>query len=532
MSYLPESFPNIDKTKDYNPAIRLFGRRFINEQTILECAAEFLGVAFSEKWLNKDLIDNPLPTMQQLRDWPDGVELKYKLPIMLNLKLFALLGASRVDGRHEVHKQQYKKLTEAMKNRMQTNHINKQEAIACIEEFLSGFQGAGFNRAWCAQTFYPVSASLLTQETIWNETVARNQKPLSWSYSIDNFNKYYSSTKRNFMARGGELLYLQLCNIFRIDERKLQLLADRLALSSDEADINQLYRSLQDGLPQLKGISMDSFDCLVNFIEGLDQETSKQTNIQKQFLSCKWCPEESWPEGYLFAVELKRLLSATLDPVERLELFMTGCTLQVLRSLCAQSMRHQGVYAVSQTPLGYAWIFSSSDSAIQQRRISQHNLQSVQGLIQKALREEELKENADRDPKKSRAALYKEADNKYGHKSLLSLGKRLGIIAPYKGPGTRFVMTDRLLRFLVVVLLRPGERVTYQEFLQRMYIHYGIAIEGDQLVDALVWSDLPENSSVQSLRGSWLTDMLRASGFLTDLSDAWSIVRNTFGSKK
>ena len=78
-------------------------------------------------------------------------------------------------------------------------------------------------------------------------------------------------------------------------------------------------------------------------------------------------------------------------------------------------------------------------------------------------------------------------------------------------------MTDSLLRYLVTVLLRPGERCTYDDFLGKLYLHYGIAVEGEALTDSLSWSDLP---AVQLEKDAWLTEMLRAGGFLTELSDA------------
>ena len=46
-------------------------------------------------------------------------------------------------------------------------------------------------------------------------------------------------------------------------------------------------------------------------------------------------------------------------------------------------------------------------------------------------------------------------------------------------------MTDSLLRYLVTVLLRPGERCTYEDFLEKLYLHYGIAVEGEALTDSL-----------------------------------------------
>ena len=529
---LPKPFPYYEPLNDYNPGIRLFGKRFISEQTVLEFAAEFLNVIFSEKWIDGSSVSGLLPSMQQVEEWPASASLEYKPRIKLNLKLFSFLSGSRVDGRHDVHKEQYKRLVGNLKDKVHSNSEHSTlEAIAYLESLLRAFQGAGSNRAWCAQPFYPLTSSFLTQETIWNETVAAHNKPASWDESIQLFNKYYSVSKHRFMARGGELLYLQLCNLFRQSNTDIRKLAEKLNFENYEADLVLLHDSLNTGFSKLNGVYTRPLDNLADFIDALDPATRRSTNREEKRLECEWVPDESWPEGYVFAVELSRLLNATLDPVERLELFITGCSLQVLRSICAQSIRYVDMNK-SDNALGYSWIFSSPDSSAQQRRVSSRNLQVVQGMIHQSLRYPDLIANAEKDPLNRVSALYKEADNRYGHKLLLSLGKKLSIIVPYTGPGARFVMTDSLLRYLVVALLRPGERVTYQTFINRMYLHYGIAVEGEELNDALRWSDMLENHAIQPVKGSWLQSMLRASGFLTDLSDAWSIVKNPFGVER
>ncbi|AFV11901.1 hypothetical protein Tph_c16980 [Thermacetogenium phaeum DSM 12270] len=532
---LPVPFPHIkDVAGDYNPAIRLFGKRFSNEQTIVEYLAEFLAVVFSDKRIgNGETIESPLPSLEELRKWYDTPDAKlfYKPPIKLNLKLLAFLGISRVDSRHYIHKKHYENLINELGKNIKVSGCTIEEVKDWIEDLLRGFQGAGFNRTWCAQTFYPVSAHLLTQETIWNETVAKKQSVLSWHDTIKDFNKFYSTKKRDFLSRGGELLYLQLCNVFANRQAAIEDIAKSLGFCSDESNLSKLHRSLQEGLKELSGRYTAAFERLVDYLELLDRETHELTDEKTEALVCEWCPEESWLEGYLFAVEINRLLAAVLDPVERLELLMTGFALHVLRSLCAQSLRYARGFtgATNDTALGYAWIFSPPASSSRQLRLaSQRNLQFIQGLIQKSLRSDALQKNAARDPRKEKSRLYKEADTKYGHKLFLSLGKKLGMIVPKKGPGARFIMTDKILRYLVLVLLRPGERCTYDEFLRRLYYHYGIAIEGKELIGALNWSGLPANSSVLPAKGSWLAEMLRAGGFLTELSDACSIVRNTF----
>lgn len=532
MISLPKPFPSgIDVDENLNPAIRLYGRRFFIDQTILEIMSEFLGILFSPKWIyeNKE-ITMPLPSMDDLRTWPDSVKLKYSLPIKLNLKLFALLGASRVDTRHDIHGKQYEDLCNTLKNRIHTNEDNHELIAEWIEGLLQGFQGVGFNRGWCAQTFFPVSKSLLTRETIWNVSVAKRKPIRSWKASINNFKTYYSIAGHNFMARSGEVIYLQLCNALSQEQNNISRFAKYIDLTKNEIDLTILHESLQEGLIELGGEYTGSLDKLIDFIEMLDNVTHEITNKDNLKQTCEWCTRESWKEGYLFAVEINRLLKATLDPVERLDMLMTGCTLQVMRSICAQSMRYQQNDTLEAGGLlKYAWIFTSQDSSSKQLKlVSQRNLQVVQGVIQRALHNNSLKENTKKAGDKKAESLYREADNKYGHKLFLTLGKRLNIISPKKGPGARFVMTDKLLRYLVISLVEPGKRCTIKTFLLRLYQHYGIAIEGKQLQDAIRWSSLSANNSHLLDTSSWLSEMLQAGGFFTKLSDACSIVHNDF----
>jgi hypothetical protein len=535
---LPELFPlpKEEDKDDRNPAIRLFGKRFIGEQGPLELVAEFLAVAQCEKRLGGNVVDGPLPSMALLRSWPDRQQLEYRPPVKLNLKLFSFLAASRLDTRHDAHREQYTLLAERLRQRIEMAHGSPGEVVEWLEELLRGFQGAGFNRAWCAQTFFPVSARLLTKETIWQVTAAKADGIGHWGKIAANPNRYFATSRRDYLARGGELLYLQLCNALRTGEpvaqfaRQLQSQV-RGSLSQTEADPAALHEALVRGFANLQSPRMAAFDKLVDLVETLDRETHDRTNPQgadEGWLSCQWCPADSWPEGYLFAVELSRLLQVAVAPVERLELMTMGAVLQVMRSLCAQSARHDGTPPPPGSPLGYSWLFTPPEGASRPLRLaSQRNLQSVQRLIYRALRSEELAKNA-YGGKKSPAAIYSEADRRYGHKLLLSLGKKLGLIAPNRGPAARFVMTDGLLRYLVLALLRPGERCTYENFLQRLFLHYGIAVQGEALDQAAAWSGVPPNSSLQPADGGWLAGALRAGGFLAELSDGCSIVRNSY----
>jgi hypothetical protein len=539
---LPMPFPTKEIAGDYNPAIRLFGLRFVADQTIVEYLSEFLSIVFSNKTIWDDTITTPLPSLEDLQKWSATSEyapLRYAPPIRLNLKLLAFYGLTPLAKRHKVHGYGYERVATMLESQIKSSTVEPEEARRCIEDFFKGFQGAGDTRTWCARTFYPISESLLTQETMWEETKARKDDLSTWEDSIDNFSRYYSTTKHNFLARGGELLYLQLCNALSTEQRSIDDFVGNAGpfFDEDEVQLKTLHNSLQNGLKRLYGSYTAPLDELADYVERLDKETYKRIGNYSKALTCEWCPRDSWPEGYLFAVELNRLMSTTVSLADKLELMMIGCALQVLRSLCAQSARYMSPLDKAKKgrggALGYAWIFSAPDSCTrQQSLVSQRNLQAIEALIQGVLRISALEtyvREGQKDDRKIRER-YKEADKKYGYKLFRSLGKNLLIIIPRRGSGARFVMTEKVLRYMVMTLVRPGERLTYDEFLERLYCFYGIAVESPQLMDAMVWSGLPANQSVQSDRESWLCQMLRAGGFLTELSDARSIVCNPFGT--
>src|SRR6266404_6670415 len=84
--------------EDFNPAIRLFGRRFFGDQSVAELLLEFLLVATSPKTIGERTVasESLLPEFEVLRSWPPSRPLEYAPKARLNLKLFAFLGASKL----------------------------------------------------------------------------------------------------------------------------------------------------------------------------------------------------------------------------------------------------------------------------------------------------------------------------------------------------------------------------------------------------------------------------------------------------
>jgi hypothetical protein len=71
---------------------------------------------------------------------------------------------------------------------------------------------------------------------------------------------------------------------------------------------------------------------------------------------------------------------------------------------------------------------------------------------------------------------------------------------------------------------------TLDTFKQRLYAHYGIAVDGEELSRACRWVGIPEITESRHSAGKWFETMLKAAGFLTELSDAVSLVQNPFES--
>jgi len=530
--------------EDFNPAIRLFGRRFFGDQSVSELLLEFLLVATSPKLIGDRTVAEGamLPDFNLLKSWTDSPPLKYSPQARLNLKLFAFLGASKLDTRHESHRQHYRELIGLMAQPERfsiSGAMNANDVIKTLENLFLGFQSVGGQRTWCAQAFLPVSRNVIGAETLWNDTQAHREGVRTWREVVERFTHFFSYDKHRFLARGGELLYLQLCNALRQDRGTAETWLSNAGFGCSPCERNPeaLHDALNTALTQIFDDTPETIDKLAMFLDaGVDPETAECTdfdgNSQPRYSSCGWCPEESWREGIIFGIEFFRLCKVIIDPIERLELLEIACAMQVLRSLCAQAARYTERSESGENcagPLGYVWVISDPvgrHTAVKQ--ISRRNVNAVQRSIYEAIRHPSIQDNFAKLDENSIASIYREADRRYGYKLFLTLSKRLGLIVPRRGAGARFVLNDRLLRYLVLSMIRPGERVTYDSFKKLLFAHHGLAIDDQSIGQACLWSGTSRLTTLGGHADDWLIEMLDASGMLIRLSDACSLVVNPF----
>lgn len=511
-----------DKT---NPAIQLYGRRFYKDQTPVEYLAEFLLVFASPKQADGGgahgfkLLAEP---GKSPRYWPQN---------RVALKLFAFFPNSRLETRHPAHQKAYREALDAVQARVKGNAKDQEETVRLLQSLFAGFVGVAKNRTWVTHTFLPVSTSLLAKEVSWQHPKALKKKEVvDWDSSTD----FFDENTRNFLGRGGELLFLQLANLFaEPDDPELAVMRDleiyrhiggkQISTLADGLE-RQLKKMLEEAVAPLTGLAQFIEYNLTNF--QLDSQSPDPGS------SLGWVPVVSRSEALLFAWEMGNICAANLSGLERLDLLRTLCSMQVLRSLCFQARRVDG--AETDTPgfIGnYAWIVADPDAPLGApiRLMAQNSFNRIDDMLYRAMRSPSLYN--DGIPLK-KGDIENGDDNCFRH--FRKLSKELGLVIPRNGRGQRFVLTPELLRFLVAALVPPGKRVRLTEFYQRAFAHYGLALGGQALATALDWngSEAGAKSYAVAASTAWIEEALQQGGFLVELSDAVSIVQNPAGRNK
>lgn len=529
-----ESFPAglVQHSNPDNPAIQLFGNRLISEQSPTELLTELLLLTASAKRVadDGDEFVTPLPAAEVLTGWPEYADLRYAPKARLNLKLFSFMGASRLDSRHETHRQHYKELL----NRLQAHTRvvesgTEDDVLRTLENLFLGFQGAGSGRTWCAQSFLPVCPGFLAGETIWSETAARQSSPDSWPHVMDRLHTYFTMNRHRFLARGGEILYLQVCNALRQTPEVISAWAEETEVGLDlrERDPAWLHSELQRELAGLMEHCPQTVTDIVEFIDsGVEPDTARATDRpegETRFVDAGWCPAESWPEGYLFAVDLLRLCQADLDVIQRLRLLETACAMQVLRSLGAQSARFCPPERTASWP-GYRLAVSApEEKRLAIKRISQHTVRAMEKLVYRAIRCDAVEPP---DSENQRDRILREADTRYAGKLVIGTAKRIGLLVPRRGAGARFTLNEQLLRFLAVTTVPVGGRLTYDSFKELVEARHGLVFDGPGFARASAWADGVEDVHLGDHCDAWLQQMLEAAGLLVHLSDSCALVVN------
>lgn len=511
------------------PVQELFGNRFYSDQTSVELMSEFLLIVSSPRKVIKGLedgsteeFDTYFPEIGLLPSLSKG-SLYYEQQAKLNLKLFAILMNSGNPNPYPAHKKQYEIIIEQMKNSIEILDNQKvsgeEDVIAILSNLYMGFQGIGANRDWCAQSFLPVTKNLLAGETIWKATKAK--KANLTDYDPEIIKPFFERSGRNFYAHGGELLYLQLALALAKPKSEIEdwLYNDKelasLGISADEKDPERMRNKLSKGFETLleKG-SPKLLGEISDFIDGMGDQI-KFSELTKS----GWIPEDSWHDGYLFALDLVRIFETDFDIVDNLAMVELACDMQVFRTMLRRSAWH----LTRRYPLLAVVSSTCTDSNLKQ--ISKNSLKNCQTLIHTAIEDNATK------LKMQDATQLKNMHRKYGDKVFLKLAKSIQFVIPIKGNTEHFVLTKNMLTYLVVTALSPTKRMSLDTFLSEVRIKHGLVFDDNGFNDVNVSCNKMQNiSSGTTVR--WLIHMLEECGYLIPLSDSLSLVINTAGNGK
>lgn len=515
------------KTID-NPAITLFGRRVFADQNSLEFLHEFLLVANSPKRQERGVpFTSYLPPFEELSA---ANSLEYAPKARLNLKLFSFIGASKLSSRARAHRQHLESLRRILCENISTEaDIAPECALDSVRDLFLGLQGSGKGRIWSAQNFFPLSSNFLATETLWKTTKAIQGH--SWRQSFERVSNHWNLTPHIFLARGGELFYLQICQALQHSKADVDkwLSESGVVLRQEEKNPQLLHTKLECVLGSI--LEHSALDELSSFVESAEQNTAQATDTDKddemRFVSTGSCPEESWTIGYLLAVEIVRVGSLKIDKVERITQLQTLLSLHILRHLCFLSAKRNASvdhgYRLVKSWLEYALIVMSQSCDVPRlRKISQANLKNIQQLMHDAVHSFPNTDN-DND-------FFKEADKSYGFAVFRKIGKNMGFIIPRKGQGERMVLTENILRTLVLMLVPAGKELTYDTFKKRVQLHFGIVFDNDSVSESFSQIGFDCDNLGYNI-DQWVMTMLEQAGMLVQLSDSCALVRNTVLNK-
>ena len=305
--------------------------------------------------------------------------------------------------------------------------------------------------------------------------------------------------KRNFLARGGELFYLHILLGLQGHEEK-------------QARLEGLLRYLLT----VQGKKMSN---IASFIQRTWEETMEYEESPKQRLRLAYIPEPAYREIASDSVdELISFLSCNMHPIKKLELFAKGVMLQVMRMLSVAATSCIGASRE-------CWIIDmkglSEDSI---KKIAAQNFQDIENTFVTALGQQSIQMESNDVERRMQVVRKARKDSL---EIFRSKGKELQCIIPSTGPYERFSLPEDSIRFLVLAIIGPGDKMTMDMFLSKLYEHYGIVIGPQEYkqyaskYDKSLANNFTENKNA-------FQSFLKATGFLHELSDATSVVINPY----
>ena len=166
----PRSVEDIDKHMK-SVATRVFGNRFMPDQTLYEYLIEFLLVFVSAK--SDDLQTGKM----KFHDNSDSC-LEYWIEPRMGLRRFIFYDKARKNGAVQIDEAAYREIQKILKNNIAVDtDADKQDILDGIQDLLHGYAVVIKKRTWCAQSLLPVCPEMVLCDAMPNQ---KQRKKLDW----------------------------------------------------------------------------------------------------------------------------------------------------------------------------------------------------------------------------------------------------------------------------------------------------------------------------------------------------------------
>jgi len=492
-----QTYPeNVQPDSRATLATLIYGNRFHADQTLPEYLIEFLLIFCAEK---EQLDGGKL----RFHDPYNKDVLYYTVEPRMGLKRFIFFDKSKKNDAALIDKIAYQKLLDALSKKIKDADSNeKMEFLESLQDLFHGYAVVLKKRTWCAQAMLPICPEVIFCEAMPRK---KDRAKLDWEkisndpdkkFDVDNL---FDFDKRNFLARGGELYYLHI-------------LQGLQKMPKEQVRLEYFLRDLL--LHQGNKMSK-----IALFIQSTWEETMGYDESPKKRLKLAYIPENAYKDVAEYSVnELINYLSCRMHPVKKIELLSKGVMLQILRMLTVATTKYIGEKRE-------CWLVDMkglTENIV--KKISSNGFRKVEDSFVSALGQKSVEMSVDDVDKRMQEVRKARKDSL---DIFRSKGKELQCIIPMSGPYERFTLPEDSIRFLVLAIVKPGEKMTIDMFLDELYKHYRIVIGPTEY--KLMTTDI-DNSLTNSFLENKLAfqEFLKATGFLHELSDATSIVVNPY----
>ena len=475
----------------------LFGNRFKADQTLYEYLVEFLLVFCSAKDNDGDSGRNEFHSILIER------KLSYWVEPRMALRRFIFYDKSRKNGTIKADESAYQDMMNILLDKMDDiPEDSGREYLESLQDLFHGYAVVIKKRFWGAQALLPICPEFMLCGCDPSEKKRRKEVQYFEDNKISVDTKF-SFDKRNFLARGGELYYLHLLQGLKHNPEKKEL--------------------LEDLLKDLTVVQCRKISRMASYVqETWEKEMGFEKNDLKQLLNISYIPDSAYIGCEENSIdELINYLSCKMHPINRIDILAKGVMFQILRMMSYAVANYLKIEPKK-------WIVdmrgkASSDTV---KKLSSESFRRVEDDFMTALNDiassfhlpEEESMNVVRKAKTDSLDIFR------------AKGKELQCIVPVKGPFERFSLSEDVIRFLVLSLVAPQEKMTLNMFLEKLYRHYNIVI-GPAEYKKMVGTDSDINESLTNSfidNAAAFQSFLKATGFLRELSDATSIVVNPY----